>query len=190
MLTSTNRVHTEIDTSLGRMTLAATPHGLAGAWFIGQRHYPAPAALGHRDDGHPTLQEAARQLREYLAGTRPRFELPLDLAAGTAFQQSVWRALQGITIGTTRSYKDVGTTIGKPAAVRAVGAAVGHNPLSIIVPCHRVVGSGGALTGYAGGLPRKAQLLALEATVIAATMPSDQEPGRRTRPAKSRTIPA
>lgn len=163
MLTTTNRVHTGIDTALGRMTLAAAPHGLAGAWFIGQRHYPPPPALGRHDDRHPILLEAARQLQDYLAGNRRQFELPLDLAAGTAFQQSVWRALQRIAIGTTCSYRDVGAAIGNPAAVRAVGAAVGRNPLSIIVPCHRVVGSSGALTGYAGGLPRKAQLLALEA---------------------------
>lgn len=191
MLTTTDRCHTEIDTPLGRMTLAATPCGLAGAWFVGQRHYPPPAALGHRDARHPALLEAARQLRDYLAGARRRFDLPLDLAAGTPFQQSVWRALQGITFGTTRSYKDVGAAIGKPAAVRAVGAAVGRNPLSVIVPCHRVVGAGGALTGYAGGLPRKAQLLALEAKAVAiAPLPSDPETRRRTPSAKSRTMRA
>ena len=191
MQTNTDRHHTGIDTPLGRMTLAATSNGLAGAWFVGQRHYPPPAALGQRDDRNPILQQAAQQLQEFLAGTRRHFELPLDLAVGTTFQQSVWRVLQGIPIGTTCSYRDVGVTLGKPAAVRAVGAAVGRNPLSVIVPCHRVVGSGGALTGYAGGLPRKARLLALEAAADpGAVSPAAPEPRRPSWSAKNRTIPA
>lgn len=186
----TERTHSEIDTPLGRATLAATPRGLAGVWFVGQRHYPQPMALGLCDDRHPTLQLAAQQLQAFLAGTRRQFELPLDLDAGTPFQQSVWQALLQIPIGTTCSYADVGAAIGKPTAVRAVGAAVGRNPLCIVVPCHRVVGSNGALTGYAGGLARKAQLLALEAAAVAASRPSDLESGRAIREPKSRTIAA
>ena len=180
MPTLTERIHTEIDTPLGRMTLAATPRGLAGAWFAGQRHFPPAHALGRRDDRHPTLQRAAQQLQAFLQGTRRAFELPLDLGSGTPFQQSVWQALLQIPVGTTCSYAAIATAIGKPAAVRAVGAAVGRNPASIVVPCHRVVGSGGALTGYAGGLPRKAHLLALEAAAVAAP----GSPGAPIRPTR------
>jgi len=161
---TTERLHSLIDTLLGPMTLATTSRGLAGAWFTDQRHYPRPVALGLRDDRHLPLLIAAQQVQEFLAGTRQHFELPLDLDDGTPFQQSVWRALLQIPLGTTRSYADIGAAIGKPFAVRAVGAAVGRNPVSIVVPCHRVVGSNGALTGYAGGLARKARLLALEAS--------------------------
>jgi methylated-DNA-[protein]-cysteine S-methyltransferase len=111
---------------------------------------------------HPVLQEVIRQLGEYFAGRRTEFVVPLDLAYGTAFQQSVWQALLTIPQGGTASYSEVSARIGKPAAVRAVGAAIGRNPVSIIVPCHRVMGAGGALTGYAGGLERKSALLRLE----------------------------
>jgi len=101
-------------------------------------------------------------LAEYFAGQRRTFELPLDIAGGTAFQQVVWQALLGLLPGGTISYGDLSQRIGKPGAVRAVGAAIGRNPLSIIVPCHRVIGASGALTGYAGGLARKSALLRLE----------------------------
>jgi methylated-DNA-[protein]-cysteine S-methyltransferase len=108
------------------------------------------------------LVKAVKQLSEYFAGRRAAFELPLDLRGGTAFQQSVWQALLHIPSGATSSYGALSTLIGKSAAVRAVGAAVGRNPLSVVVPCHRVLGSDGSLTGYAGGLPRKSALLQLE----------------------------
>ncbi|WP_341910756.1 methylated-DNA--[protein]-cysteine S-methyltransferase [Polaromonas sp. YR568] len=114
------------------------------------------------DPDHPVLKEVMQQLTAYFAGQRSRFDVPLDLAHGTAFQQSVWQALLAIPQGDTASYSEVGRRIGKPAAVRAVGAAVGRNPVSIIVPCHRVMGANGALTGYAGGLDRKTALLQLE----------------------------
>ncbi|WP_309678317.1 methylated-DNA--[protein]-cysteine S-methyltransferase [Polaromonas sp.] len=114
------------------------------------------------DPEHPILKLAMQQLDDYFAGRRARFEVPLDLSHGTAFQQSVWQALLTIAQGDTASYGEVSARIGKPSAVRAVGAAVGRNPVSIIVPCHRVMGAGGALTGYAGGLDRKAALLKLE----------------------------
>ncbi|WP_240523270.1 methylated-DNA--[protein]-cysteine S-methyltransferase [Polaromonas sp. AER18D-145] len=114
------------------------------------------------DPDHPVLKEVMQQLTAYFAGQRSRFDVPLDLAHGTAFQQSVWQALLDIPQGGTASYGEVGRRIGKPAAVRAVGAAVGRNPVSIIVPCHRVMGANGALTGYAGGLDRKTALLKLE----------------------------
>jgi methylated-DNA-[protein]-cysteine S-methyltransferase len=152
---------THIDTQLGGVTMAATDQGLAGLWFDAQRH--APDTTGWRPDAeHPVLGEAAAQLHDYLDGRRDRFALPLDLSHGTAFQQAVWQALLAIPRGATLSYGALGRRIGKPAAVRAVGAAVGRNPISVVVPCHRVVGSDGALTGYAGGLPRKQALLELE----------------------------
>ncbi len=149
------------DSPMGGMRLAATAHGLAGAWFEGQRHWPDTD--GWRDaPGDPVLQAAQAQLQAYLAGARSDFDLPLDLRHGTAFQQTVWRALLAIPRGDTHSYGQLSQAIGRPLAARAVGAAVGRNPLSVIVPCHRVVGSDGSLTGYAGGLPRKQALLALE----------------------------
>jgi methylated-DNA-[protein]-cysteine S-methyltransferase len=149
-----------IETPLGPMTLAATHAGLAGAWFDQQSHHPgaidAPADAGQR-----WLQEAASQLSAYFAGRLLQFSLPLD-AAGTPFQQSVWRALRAIGHGQTTDYGAIAAALGKPMAARAVGAAVGRNPIGIIVPCHRVLGRDGSLTGYAGGLGRKQALLALE----------------------------
>ncbi|MGJ7507190.1 methylated-DNA--[protein]-cysteine S-methyltransferase [Variovorax sp. GT1P44] len=152
---------THIDSTLGGITLAATDKGLAGVWFDQQRHWPDMTGWQVRDD-HPVLREAAAQLGDYFAGRRDRFDLPLDLSHGTAFQQSVWQALLAIPAGKTISYGALSAGVGNPAAVRAVGAAVGRNPISVIVPCHRVLGSGGSLTGYAGGLERKAALLELE----------------------------
>ncbi|HVZ46628.1 MAG TPA: methylated-DNA--[protein]-cysteine S-methyltransferase [Ramlibacter sp.] len=150
---------------LGAMLIAAADQGVAGIWFVGQQY--APDTRGWREDArHPLLEDAAAQLGEYFAGTRTRFELPLDLQSGTLFQQSVWRALLAIPSGKTSSYGEVGRSIGRPDASRAVGAAVGRNPLSIVVPCHRVLGTGGSLTGYAGGLERKSALLKLEGALM------------------------
>jgi methylated-DNA-[protein]-cysteine S-methyltransferase len=155
---------THFDSALGGITLAATGAGLAGVWFDGQRHAPDMHDTHgwQRDDDHPVLRAAASQLTEYFAGRRQRFELPLDLSHGTAFQQSVWRALLALPAGQTTSYGALAIDIGKPKAVRAVGAAVGRNPISVIVPCHRALGADGSLTGYAGGLDRKKALLELE----------------------------
>lgn len=163
---SPSTVQMRTHTRLGPVRLAASPLGLAGLWFEGQRHEPlahlqGPLAWAAAAD-HPLLIEAADQLGAYLAGTRTAFNLPLDLSSGTAFQQEVWRALLAVGRGTTTSYGALGRQLARPLAMRAVGAAVGRNPLSIVVPCHRVIGSGGALTGYAGGLDRKTALLALE----------------------------
>lgn len=110
--------------------------------------------------------DAARQLDEYFAGTRTQFDLPLD-PSGTAFQLAVWEQLRTIPSGTTTTYGDIAARVGKPQASRAVGAAIGRNPIGIIVPCHRVVGSSGALTGYAGGMDRKITLLTLEGALPA-----------------------
>jgi methylated-DNA-[protein]-cysteine S-methyltransferase len=153
-------------TPLGPLLLARTATGLAGAWFEGQRHHP-PALAAPRVDDDPLLRQAAAQLQAYFEGAPSAFEVPLDLH-GTPFQRAVWAELLAIGRGTTRSYADIARAVGCPVAMRAVGAAVGRNPLSIVVPCHRVVGSDGSLTGYAGGLERKLALLRLEAARIAA----------------------
>ena len=152
---------TRYDSPLGPMIVAATAQGVAGIWFEGQRHLPDHSAWPHRPD-HPVLRQALKQLAEYFSGARTTFDLPLDLQGGTAFQQSVWRALLAIPRGGTTSYGLLGQRIGQPHAARAVGAAVGRNPLTIVVPCHRVLGTDGSLTGYAGGLARKTALLRLE----------------------------
>jgi methylated-DNA-[protein]-cysteine S-methyltransferase len=149
---------------LGPMIVAATDKGLAGLWFEGQRHLPDTGAWPHTPK-HPVLVEAVAQLRDYFAGRRTQFELPLDLQGGTPFQQSVWQALLAIPAGGTSSYGAISQQVGRPSAVRAVGAAVGRNPVSIVVPCHRVLGRDGSLTGYAGGLERKSALLALEGAI-------------------------
>ncbi len=146
---------------LGPMIVAATDRGLAGLWFDGQRHLPDSSGWPHAP-GHPVLVRAVAQLRDYFSGRRVQFDLPLDLQGGTTFQQSVWQALLAIPSGGTTSYGAISERVGRPAAVRAVGAAIGRNPVSIIVPCHRVLGRDGSLTGYAGGLERKSALLALE----------------------------
>lgn len=155
-------VKTRFDTELGPMIVAATDQGLAGAWFEGQHHMPDHARWPLAPE-HPVLLEAMRQIRQYLAGDRSAFDLPLDLHSGTGFQQSVWQALLAIPSGTTTSYSSIARHLNNPRAVRAVGAAVGLNPISIVVPCHRVIGADGSLTGYAGGLDRKKVLLQHEA---------------------------
>ena len=149
-----------IATPLGPMLLARTDAGLAGAWFEGQKAHPG-ALAAPQVDADPLLREAAAQLTDYFAGRRSHFDLSLDLC-GTAFQRQVWQALLGIASGKTSSYGAIARGLGSPQAVRAVGAAVGRNPVSVIVPCHRVLGGDGSLTGYAGGLHRKSALLRLE----------------------------
>jgi len=150
-----------IDSPLGPLLLARTRDGLAGAWFDAQKHHPATIDAPVRNDD-PLLVATARQLRAYFAGESDAFDVALDLQ-GTDFQRSVWAELLRIEPGSTCSYGDIARRLGAPSASRAVGAAVGRNPVSIIVPCHRVVGSTGALTGYAGGLDRKTALLRIEA---------------------------
>ena len=158
-------VQASCQSPLGNITMAATDKGLAGLWFEGQKHLPAElqgSQAWPENANHPVLQTARQQLTEYFAGKRATFELPLDLTGGTAFQQSVWQALLKIESGSTQSYGDISRQVGKPTAFRAVGAAIGKNPVSVIVPCHRVIGGQGALTGYAGGIERKTHLLQLE----------------------------
>jgi methylated-DNA-[protein]-cysteine S-methyltransferase len=151
----------------GDLLIAATDQGLCGVWFDGQKHLPDISAWPAGRNGFTDL--AVQQLGEYFAGQRTQFDIALDLRAGTAFQQSVWRALLTIDCGQHTSYGAIAQRIHNPAAVRAVGAAVGRNPVGIIVPCHRVLGADGSLTGYAGGLERKTALLQLEGVLPAQT---------------------
>jgi methylated-DNA-[protein]-cysteine S-methyltransferase len=154
-------VYKKFDSPVGRLTLVAGNGGLAAILWENDRPGRVRLSLDREDDRDPILLEAARQLDEYFSGRRTRFELPLD-PSGTAFQRQVWRELLKIPFGETRSYVEIARQIGSPRAARAVGAANGRNPISIIAPCHRVVGTSGALTGFAGGLEVKARLLALE----------------------------
>ncbi|HEY5798764.1 MAG TPA: methylated-DNA--[protein]-cysteine S-methyltransferase [Burkholderiaceae bacterium] len=164
--------YTEHTSPLGPLLLVANEAGLQAIYFQEHRHFAgleqAVADGWQRNDAHPVLRETARQLDRYFAGQLTHFDLPLA-AAGTPFQQSVWLGLTRIPYGQTSSYGGLADAIGNRAAVRAVGAANGRNPLSIVVPCHRVIGGDGALTGYAGGLERKRYLLALEARTLAAS---------------------
>ncbi|MEN4768363.1 methylated-DNA--[protein]-cysteine S-methyltransferase [Duffyella gerundensis] len=148
-------------TPVGVLTLIASDRGLAA--ILWQDDSPRRVRLDPRVENadHPLLLQAEQQLQEYFAGTRQRFDLPLDFA-GTEFQRKVWAALVSIPFGETRSYKQIAEQIGHPSAMRAVGAANGRNPVSIIAPCHRVIGTNGKLTGFAGGLDIKAFLLSLE----------------------------
>ncbi|MGA0569578.1 methylated-DNA--[protein]-cysteine S-methyltransferase [Variovorax sp. VNK109] len=154
-----------VDSPLGPVVIAVTDQGLAGVWFDGQKHLPDMTDWAV-DDAHPMIVRAGQQLTRYFNGEAATFDMPLDLSGGTGFQQAVWQALLAIPRGATTSYGAISANIGNPAAVRAVGAAVGRNPVSVIVPCHRVLGSDGSLTGYAGGLDRKIALLQLEGVLL------------------------
>jgi methylated-DNA-[protein]-cysteine S-methyltransferase len=159
-----NIVYAECSSAQGTLYLAATPRGLAGMWFTDQRHLPDVSSWQRIDHAaqQQVLKETIQQLQAYFVGKLQKFDLPLDLSAGTAFQQAVWQALLAIPFGKTTSYGALSSSIGKPLAVRAVGTAIGRNPIGIIVPCHRVIGADGSLTGYAGGLHRKEAFLKLE----------------------------
>ncbi|HSI50443.1 MAG TPA: methylated-DNA--[protein]-cysteine S-methyltransferase [Ideonella sp.] len=157
---------TVVDTPLGPLRLAATEAGLAGVWFEGQRHHPGMLAAPD-NPSQRWLRQAADELARYWTDARrSMFKVPLD-ADGTPFQREVWRALLAIPSGTLSSYGRIASELGRPSASRAVGAAVGRNPLSILVPCHRVVGATGGLTDYAGGLHRKQALLEREGAFAA-----------------------
>jgi methylated-DNA-[protein]-cysteine S-methyltransferase len=153
------RTHTLVDSPLGPLTLVADDGVLCGLYMTGQRHRPPEDAFGV-PDSRP-FAEAVRQLGAYFAGELTVFDLPLRLD-GTPFRQRVWSALRDIPYGQTISYGQLADRIGNPAASRAVGLANGRNPIGIIVPCHRVIGASGSLTGYGGGLDRKRRLLAFE----------------------------
>jgi methylated-DNA-[protein]-cysteine S-methyltransferase len=151
---------TQIDSPVGRLMLAAADEGLRAIEFHASRH---PIARGRDwvDGTHPLLDAARRQLGEYFEGRRTAFDLPLA-PEGTPFQLEVWHRLAGIPYGQTISYAELARRVGRPAASRAVGAANGRNPLPILLPCHRVIGADGSLTGFGGGLPVKRFLLELE----------------------------
>ncbi len=159
----------QLDSPIGRLRLVATDQGLShllfdqqagdsvdsssmGSSSVGSDSDPAKA------DDHPVLAAATSQLEEYFAGQRQEFDIPLDLT-GTEFQRAAWSALAGVPFGETRSYRQQAEAIGRPNTVRAIGAANGRNPVPIVLPCHRIVGSDGSLTGYGGGLPIKEFLL-------------------------------
>jgi methylated-DNA-[protein]-cysteine S-methyltransferase len=153
------RVHTTIDSPYGPLTLVAHDGALAGLYMVQQRHRPSAESFGPVDP--EPFGEVIGQLGEYFAGERQLFDLPMTLA-GTPFQRRVWAALTEIPYGETVSYGELAANLGNPAAARAVGLANGKNPIGIIVPCHRVIGSTGDLTGYGGGLDRKRTLLDFE----------------------------
>ena len=156
---ATHLFHAEFESPIGPITLEGDGEHLTGLHFPSHRHWAGVPETSQRSD--TLFRKVQRQLAEYFAGTRRRFDLPLR-PAGTPFQQRVWDELLRIPFGEAVSYAELARRVGNPAATRAVGAANGRNPISIIIPCHRVVGSTGVLTGYGGGLDRKRQLLELE----------------------------
>lgn len=156
--------HATIDTPLGELLIVADAEAIVGIYFPDQAHPPTAEHLGEvvRPDDDPLIARAATQLREYFDGERQTFDFPLATDADD-FSERVWAELRDIPYGRTITYGEIATSLGKPGAAQAVGRAVGHNPISIVVPCHRVIGADGSLTGYAGGLERKRALLDLEA---------------------------
>jgi methylated-DNA-[protein]-cysteine S-methyltransferase len=157
----------QVDSPVGRLKLVASDKGLAA--ILWENDDPKRVRLGPptEDPHNRVLVETARQLDGYFAGELKAFTVPLDFQ-GTGFQKKVWEALLAVPFGETRSYGEIARQIGQPTTVRAVGAAIGKNPVSIIAPCHRVIGSTGALTGFAGGLAVKERLLAIESGRVAA----------------------
>lgn len=159
----TDTKHAIVDTPVGAVTIVGGAAGIQGLYYAEHRPAPDETRFGDRDDA--ALADAAEQLRAYFAGERTTFDLALD-PVGTPFQLRVWEALREIPYGETRTYGWIAASIGQPTAVRAVGLANSRNPISIVVPCHRVVGSSGKLTGYAGGLVCKRTLLDLESGAL------------------------
>jgi methylated-DNA-[protein]-cysteine S-methyltransferase len=145
----------------GQMLLVAVDEGLCGVYFDGQKYVAQVAPDWRRDARHAALRHAKRELAEYFGGGRKRFEVALA-PEGTRFQRAVWKAISSVGFGQTITYGELARRAGCPGSARAAGAATGRNPIGIIVPCHRIVGSNGSLTGYAGGLDKKRALLALE----------------------------
>jgi len=158
-----HRTHTAVDSPVGPLTLVGADGVLSGLYLDRQRYRPPMETFGEPDD--TPFGQVIDQLAEYFAGQRSEFSVPVSLS-GTEFQRTVWTALRDIPYGETVSYGELAARIGRPAAARAVGLANGKNPISIIVPCHRVVGSTGDLTGYGGGLNRKQYLLDFEQRTV------------------------
>lgn len=156
------RTHYLMESPLGMLTLVNTDGVLSGLYMPEHKHGPAPETFGER--AYSGFEQAVRELREYFDRQRTRFTVPL-VVEGTTFQKEVWKRLLDIPFGETRTYAQLAERLGNPKAVRAVGLANGRNPISIVVPCHRVVGSNRELTGYAGGIERKKFLLELEGAI-------------------------
>ena len=146
----------------GRMLLVADGKALTGAYFAGQKYLPRVDPAWRRDARHAPLQQAKRELADYFSGKRRRFAVRLA-PQGSPFQRSIWKAIAAVGFGRTIPYAELARRAGHPGSARAAGAATGRNPIGIIVPCHRIVGADGTLTGYAGGLAKKRALLTLEA---------------------------
>ena len=173
---------TETDTPLGRLLIARNAEGLSGLWFEDQKYHPG-ALSASRDDEDALLRETVAAMKDYFAGRAAT--LPPMSPTGTAFQQAVWQALLGIPSGETVTYGQLAARLGRPEAVRAVAAAVGRNPVSVLIPCHRVLGADGSLTGYAGGLHRKEALLTIEGglpTTLRASPSHKPAPSRDNKP--------
>ena len=155
------RYYDRCESPYGQILLVANDEGLAGVYFDGQKYFPELEKPWQRDVGHALLEQTKRELSEYFGGERRHFDTALA-PEGTPFQRSVWKAISTVAFGETITYGDLARLAGHQGGARAAGAATGRNPIGIIVPCHRLVGSDGSLTGYAGGLARKRALLALE----------------------------
>ena len=170
--------HVTVESPVGNLVLVADDSALrAVLWSDTEtewRRGGLQRAASHIDHTHPVLGAAGCYLTDWFDGRHPKCELPLAVN-GTVFQRTVWNALSSIAYGTTVTYSDVAHTIGRPTAVRAVAAAIGRNPLSIVVPCHRVIGSNGSLTGFAGGLDAKRTLLAIEGALTPAGAPAHHQ---------------
>jgi methylated-DNA-[protein]-cysteine S-methyltransferase len=153
-----------MESPLGEILLVANSRGdaLCGLYLERQKYFPVDADQWHDAPKLPVLRDGVAQLREYFAGTRTRFDVPVA-PVGTPFQRDVWAAIGNVPFGETITYAELARRCGRPSAVRAAGAATGRNPITIVIPCHRIVGGDGSLTGYAGGLERKRALLELEA---------------------------
>jgi len=163
------RCYEPMSSPLGDITLFANDESLTAIHFNGQRYETAIGRSMRRNPQHPALRAAKAQLTEYFAGKRKTFDLPLA-SIGTSFQRAIWQAIAGVPYGETIAYRVLAQHAGVPDAIRAAGAATGRNPWAIVVPCHRIVGSDGTLTGYAGGLDRKRALLGLESTQVPLTL--------------------
>lgn len=149
----------------GKIVISTDGKKITGFYFLGQKYFKSIPSAWKKDIKHPLLIEAIKQVKAYFKRDRKDFDLPI-ITEGSAFQKKVWAAVAQTPYGVLTTYRSIAETIGKPKAVRAVGSAIGRNPICVIVPCHRVVGTNGAMSGYAGGIDRKKQLLVLEGSYI------------------------
>ncbi|HEV2694201.1 MAG TPA: methylated-DNA--[protein]-cysteine S-methyltransferase [Verrucomicrobiae bacterium] len=153
--------YSTISSPIGELLLVTDGSALTGIYFIGRKHVPATSKSWTHNPKHPVLQQAAAQLKKYFLGKQNKFTIPLR-AAGTEFQEKIWQEIAKIPFGETITYTELAKRAGVSHAIRAAGTSTGRNPISIIIPCHRIVGKNGSLTGFAGGLDKKRHLLELE----------------------------